>query len=103
VIDSMPSSCGTPTDRARKAFSRCLQAMQEPGTQHTLAVTMGVSDSTVSRIKAEKLEDALTLICQLGFKVVSAEQVCVDRDYLQALQTLARMQAQAPAPTLEWD
>lgn len=77
--------------------------MQEPGTARNLAQILGVSEATISRTKTEKVEDAITLLYHLGFKVVQQDAECVPRDYLTALQTLARMQALAPAQTLNWD
>jgi hypothetical protein len=94
-------SC-TPVERSRKAYSRVLQAMQEPGTARNLAHVLAVSEATISRTKTETLEDAITLLYHLGFKVVEQDRECVPRDYLNALQTLARMQAQQPAQ-LTWD
>lgn len=93
----------TPSERARKAYSRVLQAMQDPGTQRNVAQVLGVSESTVSRIKSEKLEDAITLLCHLGFKVVPQDMRCYPADYVTALHNLARLQMQNEAPTLEWD
>lgn len=94
----------TPAERARKAHGRVLQAMQDPGTQRNVAQVLGVSESTVSRIKTEKLEDAITLLCHLGFKVVPQEMQCYPADYVQALHTMARMHMQQQAgPTLDWD
>ena len=98
----MPQLSGTPIERARKAYSRVLQAMQEAGTARNLAPVLGVSEATISRIKNEKLEDAITLLYHLGFKVIEHDRECVPRDYLTALQTLARIQAQQPAQ-LNWD
>jgi AraC-like DNA-binding protein len=92
----------TPAERARKAFSTVLQAMQDPGTQRNVAQVLGVSESTVSRIKTEKLEDAITLLYHLGFKCVSSEMKCYPVDYVQALHTMAKMHM-AEVRTLEWD
>ena len=55
----MLSSLSTPAaEMSRKAYSRVLQAMQEPGTARNLAQILGVSKATISRTKTEKLEDA---------------------------------------------
>jgi AraC-like DNA-binding protein len=80
-----------------------LQAMQDPGTARTLAHVLGVSESTVSRTKTEKLEDAITLITHLGFKVVPQSMRCYPEDYVQALHTMAKLQMQQQGPTLDWD
>jgi DNA-binding XRE family transcriptional regulator len=94
----------TPAERSRKAFSRVLQRLQDPGTQRNLANMLGVSESTISRIKTEKLEDALALLYQLGFKVVPQDRYCVPADYLHALQVMAREHMlRADQPSLQWD
>jgi len=80
----------TPIERSRKALAMVLQSMQDPGTQRSVAHVLGVSESTVSRIKNEKLEDALALVYQLGFKVVESSRVCVDRSTYEAMATIAR-------------
>lgn len=86
----MTELCGDPRETSRKALACVLQALQEPGTQKALAVALGTSESTLSRIKTEKLEDALTLIYQLGFRVVQADRVCVDRERLNTILTAAQ-------------
>jgi hypothetical protein len=81
----------TPLERSRKAHSRFLQRMQEPGRGVALAASMGVSESTISRIKSDKVEDALALLYTCGFKLVSSDKVCVDVDELRMLrQSYAR-------------
>ena len=99
----MAGSSVPAAERARKAYSRALQAMQDPGTQRNVAQLLGVSESTVSRIKTEKLEDAISLLCHLGFKVVPSDMRCYPDEYVQALHTMAKLQMQSAAPTLEWD
>jgi len=95
----------TPAERSRKAYASVLRAMEEPGTGRNLAQVLGVSETTVSRIKTEKLEDAITLICHLGFKVVSEARVCVDRTAFEAMATLARraMSCEHISRQLIWD
>lgn len=91
----------TASERARKAHSLVLQAMQDPGTARNIANAIGVSESTVSRTKAG-LEDAITLIVHLGFKVVSQDMKCFPVDYVEALHALARRQI-TERPKLDWD
>jgi len=94
----------TPAERSRKAHSRVLQALQEPGTQRNLAQAMGVSETTISRVKTEKLEDALALVYQAGFKLVPHDRRCVPADYLQALQVMAREHVMhVDLQAMEWD
>jgi AraC-like DNA-binding protein len=99
----MSALSSTPAERSRKAHAMVLQAMQDPGTQRTVAQVLGVSESTVSRIKSEKLEDALTLITHLGFKVVPQSMHCYPEDYVRALHTMAKLQMQHAGPELDWD
>lgn len=79
--------------------------MEEPGTGRNLAQVLGVSETTVSRTKTEKLEDAITLLYHLGFKVVDESRVCVDRQAYEAMATLARkaMSCEHMARRLIWD
>jgi Holliday junction resolvase len=94
----------TAAEKARKAHSMLLQAMQKPGTASAIATSLGVSDSTVSRSKTE-LDHVLLLIHALGFKVVSQDRICVQRERLEALTTFAAA-AMADAQTarrLVWE
>ena len=79
--------------------------MEEPGTGRNLAQVLGVSETTVSRTKTEKLEDAITLLCHLGFKLVDESRVCVDRDTYEAMSALARkaLSCEHMARRLIWD
>ena len=76
--------------------------MRHDGTQRNLAQTLGVSETTVSRIKTEHLEDAIALLYQIGFKVVAQDRQCVPEDYLRALQVMAREHIKA-GPPLQWE
>lgn len=101
----MTELSSTPAERSRKAHSAVLQAMQDAGTARNVAVALGVSESTVSRIKTEKLEDAIALLYQLGFKVVDASRVCVARDRYEAMVTIAGAAMSCPetARKLIWE
>ncbi len=68
----------TPQEKARNAHARVLQALQVPGKGGATASILGVSDSTVSRMKTEHLEGALSLIYAIGFKVVPEGHKCID-------------------------
>lgn len=76
----------SPIERSRNAYSRFLQRMQVSGMGVAAAATLGISESTISRIKGEKVEDALALLYACGFKVVTSEKICVDRDELRMLR-----------------
>jgi len=79
--------CLFPAEKARAAHSRVLQRLGMPGTATALAVALGTSDSTISQLKNERLEDVMGMLYALGYKVVSADRVCVQRDELQMLRT----------------
>lgn len=63
---------------------------------------MGVSESTVSRTKNERLEEALTFLAHLGFKVVPSDYQCVDAE-TYAFLTKTHQRIMAKAPQLIWD
>lgn len=67
-----------------------LQVLQEPGTQAAIALAMGVSESTVSRLKNEHLQTLCTLLVHCGFKLVTLDASVVPRAKLEALMTLAK-------------
>lgn len=102
-VDAMSELCSTALEKSRKAHSLVLQAMQDAGTARNVAQILGVSESTVSRTKTEKLEDALVLLYHLGFKVVPQEMRCYPADYVRALHVMARMHVQNSPETLTWD
>lgn len=99
---SMAASSATPVEKARNAHSRVLQAMQNPGTGSALAVSMGVSDSTVSRLKTEHLEQVLVLLYQLGFKIVPGDHKCIDAATYEFL-TNKHAHVMRVAPQLIWE
>jgi len=56
-----------------------------------ISAALGVSESTVSRIKTEHVEHVLSFLYALGFKLVSQDKVCSDLNEIQMLrQTYAR-------------
>lgn len=65
-----------------------LRALHEPGKAGALACAMGVSDSTVSRIKTERLEEVLTFLAHLGIKCVPSDYQCVDPKTFAAFEVL---------------
>lgn len=91
-----------PDERARKAMHLVLQRLQEPGTALAAAVAMGTSESTVSRIKTERLEECLRLMAHLGLKVVPADFVCVNPDAYHFL-TATHEKFVRLAPQLIWE
>lgn len=98
----MDQSSNSTHEKARKAHAKVLQAMQEPGKGGAMAVVLGVSDSTVSRIKSEHLESALALIYALGFKCVPADFKCIDAE-TYAFLTAKHQHVMKVAPQLIWE
>jgi hypothetical protein len=76
----------TALEKSRKAFARVLQSMQSTGKAAAAATVLGVSDSTVSRVKNEKLEDSIKLIYLMGFKLVESDWEGVDSAELSILK-----------------
>lgn len=91
----------TPVERTQKAVSLVLQRMAE-GTQAALAVSMGISESTVNRIKTERLEEVMLMLAHLGLKVVPADYKCVDRESYDFL-VRSHTRVMAKAPQLIWE
>lgn len=92
----------TATERARKGMQLALRALQEPGKAGALAIAMGISDSTVSRIKTERLEEVLLFLAHLGIKCVPSDFRCVSSETYQFL-TSAHQRVMARAPHLIWE
>ena len=91
----------TPAQRVQQAQSLVLQRLAA-ATQAATAAAMGVSESTVNRIKTERLEEVLLMVAHLGLKVVPAEFKCVDPEaYAFLTKTHERVMRQAPQ--LIWD
>jgi hypothetical protein len=76
--------------------------MQDPGTARNVAQVLGVGESTISRSKAA-LQDSITLLYHLGFKVVPHDCRLVPDDYLQALRVMAKAHMQQEPQGLHWD
>ncbi|PNG53200.1 MULTISPECIES: CII family transcriptional regulator [unclassified Variovorax] len=87
----MAASSPTVHERARKTQMTILRALQEPGRQVALATSMGISESTVSRLKNDQLEQFSELLAHLGLKVVNQEMQCFPPDQIQALLTLSKV------------
>lgn len=73
----MASLCPTPTEKARKAAASVFQVLQKDGKQGQIATVLGMSDSTVSRLKNDHMQAVINVLYQAGFKVVPAEFKCI--------------------------
>ena len=93
----MAAVSSPPAERACKTVQLVLQRLQEPGRAVALATSMGVSESTVSRIKNERLEEVALMLAHLGLKVVPSEFKCVDAQaYVFLTQTHEKVMRVAP-------
>lgn len=91
-----------PLERSRKNVSTILHALAATG-QADVARAMGVSESTVSRLKDGTLDQLGALLAHVGLKVVPAGMQCFDPSYVDALKTLAELGIRQPNPrTLDW-
>jgi hypothetical protein len=79
-----------------------LQRLQEPGKAGAVAASMGCSDSTVSRIKTERLEEVVLFLAHLGLKVVPSDFKCVDPS-AYAFLTATHQRVMQAAPHLIWE
>lgn len=91
----------SPAERARKNESVMLQALAATG-QNTVALAMGVNESTISRFKDGGLAQAAQLLAHCGLKVVPVGMACFDPNYVEALKTLAEVGIRQQAPKLDW-
>jgi len=89
MSDPIATSSLSASDRSRKYVSLVLQAMQEPGRQVAAATVMGMSESTVSRLKNEHLQHFALLLAHVGLKIVPADRVCVSRETYEAMTHIA--------------
>lgn len=91
----------TPACRAKKAQSLVLQRLAA-ATQTAVAAAMGTSESTINRIKTERLEEVLLMLAHLGLKVVPADFRCVNPE-AYAFLTSTHERVMREAPHLIWD
>lgn len=89
AVVNMGELNSTALAKARKAFARILQAFAENGKATAIAAILGETDSTISRIKNDKLEDSIKILYLLGFKVVESDSVTVPLTELQGLRACA--------------
>ena len=86
--------------KARKIQTIILQALAEK-SQARVADQMGVSESTVSRLKGEGLAQIAAFLAACGLKVVPETSHTYDQEYIRSLKHLAGLGLHAQAPT--WD
>lgn len=84
----MATSSLTPAERARKYAALVMQRLA--GSQDAIAATMGVSGSTISRLKSDHIDTFALVLAHAGLKIVPIEMRCYPEDRMQAILTLAR-------------
>lgn len=91
-------------ERARKNLQSILQALATVG-QASVAEAIGVSESTVSRMKDGELERLAQLLAALGLKVVPEAVKCYEPAFIESIFQLAkqRMAQVESASELSWD
>jgi hypothetical protein len=91
-------------EASRKVTSIVLQGLARHGQVH-VAQALGVSESTVSRMKTEDIPRMAGLLVACGLKVVPAEFRCYRPDTIDALLTLARdrLEQVRTVEQLAWD
>ena len=92
----------SPIQRTRKNEALILQSMASVG-QIELARLMGVSESTVSRLKDGQIATFAHALAHLGLKIIPAGHACFDPSYVDALKTLAEVGIRQSAPKLDWE
>lgn len=100
----MPTDCPQPDERARKNLQAILRRLSSVG-QASLATGLNVSEATISRWKAEQLEQCARAISLLGLKVVPQEMRCYHPQKIDAILTLAKahLEGMDGAESLAWD
>lgn len=77
------------TEGARKLHVRLLQAFADHSGAHLSAAT-GLSESRISRLRNEHLEDFCRVLDAMDRKIVSREVRCYQPDIVNAWRTLAK-------------
>ncbi|KGH26286.1 hypothetical protein [Comamonas testosteroni] len=85
-------------ERSRKAYASVLQGMKEV-RQTAIAAAMGISESTVSRIKNEDLEGCIQFLYHAGWKLVPQDYQCVPEVQARAWLDSHRREVQRMSET----
>lgn len=93
----MSELCTPVAERARKARRAVLAALQEPGSQVAIAAALGTSESTISRLKNERLGEVLAFLYAAGFKVVRQGVVSITPESFESLRQIAAKSLADPA------
>ena len=100
----MASVCTAPDERARKNVQAIFQRLSSLG-QARLAESLGVSEATISRWKAEQVEQCAKALSALGLKVVPETARCFNPKKIDAILELAKahLEGMNGSEGLEWD
>lgn len=103
-MESMSEVSTGEGDKARKYFSLALQKLASVG-QRAAAESLGVHESTVSRMKESELERCCKLFANLGLKVVDSEMKCYRPQDIDPYIQLAKqhMERVRSAEQLVWE
>lgn len=74
----------TPAEKARKALATVLQVLKSNGKQGQVATSLGVSDSTMSRLVNDHMEQVIAALYHSGYKVVPQEMACYPSAQVEA-------------------
>lgn len=76
-----------PHERARK-IAHSVRAAVQGSSQVAIAAAIGVSESTVSRLLAEHLDNVSAIVAHAGLKIVPGELVCVPEPTYQEMRRI---------------
>ncbi|WP_283148992.1 CII family transcriptional regulator [Silvimonas soli] len=85
----MSASLPKSDETTRKLEAQLLRSLAEVG-QVEVSARMGVSESTLSRMKGEDLQRIASLVSALGLKLVRTDALTVDRADFIAVKRMAR-------------
>ena len=85
----MSELSNAPAETARKMQTLILKQLQEPGRAVAISTITGISESAVSRIKNDHLENICQILAHAGLKVVPSDSYTISPDKLHALAVLA--------------
>lgn len=83
-------------------MSQVRERMKGDETQASLAIAIGSSEATVTRLLNEHLDKLAAVLAHLGLKVVPQEFKCVDSAAFEFL-TATHARVMRDAPSLIWD
>lgn len=95
----MGTLSNSPLERSRKTVQVVLQALASDASAASVAAAMGVSESTISRLKNDHLESFALLLAHLGLKVVPVGVQCYEPQYIALVHQLAMPEMQRRAET----